>query len=376
MIYLILAVYLLYLSCSYDFGHRKKGRSLHFWLAYALMVALMAFRYRVGGDTLNYIYTFENATSSIYALELFAVEKIQPIPAIIFAVCKTLFDDFTYVQAIFAIFVNAVVFWFFRKNTPYYFTAIFLYGLAFYLRLNCEIMRESLAISFFLIGYPYLMRQKYIKYYIFAVLAFLCHSSAIFIFILPVFLLNKKKSNVFGLLVLFGVIGLLLLYNMHFVGNLTHYAELYSDYKSSFFGKLSIVLFNILIPAYFLFITRHYISDYIKFGMYVYIGCSVVSLFFFIAFRFNNYLMVFYIMMVAECLNHIWHSKVKDMSGVRISLLGSVFLLSFMLSYFSDVTKYVGHEAKWYCVWYPYYSIFDPQVDDDRETFISNQGIY
>jgi hypothetical protein len=116
------------------------------------------------------------------------------------------------------------------------------------------------------------------------------------------------------------------------------------------------------------------VSETVKYGVYIYIGCSLVSLFFFITYRFNNYLMIFYILLIAEYLNRITVLKAHDFPAIRIAIVSGIFLFSFMSPFFSDVSKNVGHQAKWYCVWYPYYSIFDPQMDADRETFIMNQG--
>ncbi len=374
MIYLTLALYLFSLAIYYDFGHKRRGMMFHYLLSYILMVSLLTFRYRVGGDTLNYMFHFENTIPKIDELDLFTSLKFQPIPATIFSLCKTFFNDFTYVQAIFAFFVNAVVFSFFKKHTRYFFTAIFLYGLTFFMRLNCEVVRESLAVAFFLLAYPYMLNQKYFRFFLFTLLAFLCHSSAIFTFFLPFFLITKNKRNWFILFAVFTVVALYVVNNLQFYKSITYYAEAYADYESSIFGKLRIIIFNMLIPAYFLYNSKKWLSSTIKTGVMIYIGCSFVSLFFYIAYRFNNYLMIFYIMMVAEYLNRIRNSKTRDFSFIRMTIVSGIFLYSFMSPYFSDVSKYVGHKAKWYCVWYPYYSIFDPQTDADRESFIMNQG--
>ena len=374
MIYLLLGSYLFSLVLIYDRDNYRKGRNFNFLLAYILMVALMAFRYRVGGDTLNYISHFEYTTPQLYALELFATEKLQPIPAIIFAFCKTFFDDFTYVQAIFAIFVNAVVFYFFKKNTRYIFTAIFLYALTFYMRFNCEIMRESLAIAFFLLGYPHMMNHKYIKYYIYAFLAFMCHSSAIFIFTLPLFLSIKSRQNVFLLLLLFITIMAVLVNNATIMKNIEFYLDYFADYQSTVFGKISIVLFQIIIPFMFLSGHKRYVSTSTRFGIYAYIGCGMLSLFFYILYRFNNYLMPIYILLVTDYLSTLRHRRELSFPNLRLVVMSFVFLFSFMLPYFRDVTRVVGHPARWYCCWYPYYSIFDKQEDPDRERFIAHQN--
>ena len=62
MIYIVIGIYLLALAIQFDF--RGKGsaatRKFHFRLAFLILVALMAFRYRVGGDTLRYMDSYEH----------------------------------------------------------------------------------------------------------------------------------------------------------------------------------------------------------------------------------------------------------------------------------------------------------------------------
>lgn len=374
MIYFFLALYLFSLAYYYDYCRKTQGKRFHFWLSFILMVCLLTFRYRVGGDTLNYIYRFENTTPTLSELRFFVDQRIQPIPAFIFSFCKTFFNDFMYVQAIFALFVNMVFFLFFKKNTSYCFTAIFLYGLVFFMRLNCEIMRESLAIAFFLLAFPYVMKQQYGRYYVLSMLSFLCHSSAVITFIIPLFIVLKHKRNLLLLLSIFIIAALYFANNMQFVDILYGYAELYGEYKSSIYGKLRIIIVNMIVPSYFLYKSKRWLPEIISFGVILYIGFSIVSLFFFIAFRFNNYFMIFYIIMVADYIHHIKYAKNSFPLFFRRIFIYVVFLYSFLSPVFSDVSNYVGHPAKWYCVWYPYYSVFNPQTDFDRETFILNQG--
>lgn len=64
MIYIVIGIYLLALAIQFDF--RGKGsaatRKFHFRLAFLILVALMAFRYRVGGDTIRYMASYETCT--------------------------------------------------------------------------------------------------------------------------------------------------------------------------------------------------------------------------------------------------------------------------------------------------------------------------
>lgn len=72
MIYIVIGIYLLALAIQFDF--RGKGsaatRKFHFRLAFLILVALMAFRYRVGGDTLRYMDSYEHMYGAIDTFDI------------------------------------------------------------------------------------------------------------------------------------------------------------------------------------------------------------------------------------------------------------------------------------------------------------------
>lgn len=370
MIYLVILLYLASLVYCYDVINLKIGRKTNYIVAYLILVALMTFRYRVGGDTINYITNFEYFTPELKDLDLFNIARRQPIPAFIFSFFKTYLNDFTYVQAVFAIFVNAVVFWFLKTNTKYYYTALFFYGLCFYMRLNCEIMRESLAISFFLLGYRYLLKKSYLKYYGFAFLAFMSHASAIFIFLLP-FVFSSVKliwKIVAGIILIIGI-GFVL---PSYVINLMNlYIGIYSDYNSSIFGKLSIIIFQILVPLFFIKKGKCNVPAGIIKGTYIYIGCGIASLFFYILYRFNNYTVIFYIILISDVLNHTLRKYYNTTTSfVKNTIYTLIFCYGFVSSYFTDISASVGKPARWFVCWYPYYTVFQKDTDTTREQYI------
>ena len=374
MIYLTILIYSAVLLYCYDVKNAIVGRRANYVLAYIVLVALMAFRYRVGGDTINYIYNFDYLTPELKDLDLFSVTRRQPIPAFLFSFFKTYLNDFTYIQALFAVFVNAVVFWFLKTNTKYYFTALFFYILCFYMRLNCEIMRESLAISFFLLGYRFLVGKSYLKYYIFAILAFLCHVSAIFLFILPfIFSSVSAKWKIIAGIVFVVTIGYFV--PSHIIQILDLYMDSYTNYKSSFYGKLSIIIFNILIPLFYIQKAKSCCSADIIKGTYIYVWCGVASLFFYILFRFNNYTTIFYVIVLSNLLNYTLR-KYHDTLDAIIKNCGYtiIFCYIFVSAYFTDISAIVGKPARWYVRWYPYYSVFQKDTDITREQFISSQN--
>lgn len=371
MIYLLVVLYLIVLVFVYDVNRQTEGKELNYSIAYLIMVAVIALRYRVGGDTINYILNFEYFTPRLEDLNLFTVTKRQPIPAFLFSFVKTYLHDFVYIQAIFAIFVNTVIFWFFRTHTKYIFTALLLYAICFYMRLNCEIMRESLAIAFFLLGYDYLVKKRYLKYYIFAFLGFMCHASAVFLFLLP--FMYSSVSWLWKFVAGVTVAGIAGLVASTYLGNLLQiYVEAYSSYDSTFFGKLSISLFQICIPTILYLWAKPCTSLGIRKGVLAYAICGVGSLFFYILYRFNNYFMILYIVMVADLINYYYRIyRGSAQSLVKNCVVLTLFLTGFIMPYFSNISTGTDVSAKWYVRWYPYSSIFNPEKNQVREAYIS-----
>lgn len=373
MIYAIVLAYLILLTVIYDVKSQKIGRNLNYFISFLILFAIVAFRYRIGGDTLNYINSFEYRTPLLSQLDFRYVSARQPLSLLIFSTIKTIFNDFIVLQIIASLFVNSVVFWFISKNTKYAFTGVLLYAVCFYMRLNCEIMRESFAICFFLLGYRFLINRSYIKYYIFAFLAFMCHASAIFLFVLPFFISNVRWFWKVLAIAVLGVAVTVIL-PPYIQALLRMYFEMYEEYDSTIFGKLSLILFNVVIPAFFYFIGRKYTSTSLRVGLMIYIGCGIASLFFYILYRFNNYTTIIYIVYMASMLGEMYHQGHNNLTvELKTFAYAIVFCFVFAQSYFSDVSNYVGHPARWYVRWYPYYSIFNPQVDPDREVFIVQQ---
>src|SRR5690606_12351352 len=116
---------------------------------------------------LEYFNSFTNQIPKLGALkqEHFIMLRYESFWILLNSACKTIIDDFAVLQFIHTIFVNAVVFWFFNKYTKYKFTSLFIYLLFYYLYYNTEILRESIAISFFLLAYPALTAGKWFKYF-------------------------------------------------------------------------------------------------------------------------------------------------------------------------------------------------------------------
>lgn len=127
MIYIVIGIYLLALAIQFDF--RGKGsaatRKFHFRLAFLILVALMAFRYRVGGDTLRYMDSYEHMYGAIDTFDIGG--RLQPLWLLLNNFLHSISPKFLLFQIVHVLFINTVFFSFFKKYSKYLFVAIFLY---------------------------------------------------------------------------------------------------------------------------------------------------------------------------------------------------------------------------------------------------------
>ena len=144
MIYLIVLIVLLIPAIRYDFLSKKGGERIWYYVNLLVLILLAGLRYRVGGDTAQYMLFFENMPSlSELSSFKFMNNYYMPLWYVYTAVFKS-FGGYFLFQMVQAIIVNTVFLWFFKKKCSRYFTAIVVYFLAYYFSLNMDIMRQAL----------------------------------------------------------------------------------------------------------------------------------------------------------------------------------------------------------------------------------------
>lgn len=198
MLYILILVFLCISSYVCDFANKRKWVGpLTFASAFVLFL-LAGLSYEIGSDTVPYMMEYESA-SKLSSLQLsdFYVLNRQPGWILLESFFKTFFEDFFAFKFFQAFVVNFSVLFFLRRNSHHIATCLLLYYVSIYFPLNFEVMRESFAISIFLLSFDSLKDKKYIKYYISCVLALMFHISAVILLILPVLgLINIKKQYI------------------------------------------------------------------------------------------------------------------------------------------------------------------------------------
>ena len=379
MIYLFLFFSLVLFLLEYEWG-KQKGNLIPYYFILIFLVLLTGLRYRVGIDTLNYmeIYTTMPTLDNMLDSDIFST-SINVLFVFLCGIAKLIGSDFFWIQLIHSLIVNVVIFFFVKENTKYRYTAVFIYVLTIYLHYNIEIMKESLAISMFLLSCKYYFEKKWSKYYFLICIAILFHLSALFLLFLPLcsgLRLNKRfyalASSIF--LLSFFLKGTI----VNFITLLTFNNEIIGRKIDNYFGEgwLSPTLsFQILqffsvfvFPIFLVFLLRK-LGVRLKFEplICVYSLIGLLSINYPIFLRFSNYLILIYILYATEIIASIIRVRYfKKLTYLMSFLLIFIFSLPYLGK---QLTSVVPNEIYRFHAWYPYHSIFDPEFESKREKY-------
>lgn len=179
-------------------------------ISFLLIFLFLALRYQFGNDYNAYLNKFIEITG--YSKIFLTGERFEPGWRFLHLIFKPV--GFFVMVACLSL-LNCIVFYrFIKKYVPphYYWLAVFLYIFDPYLMLvHSSAMRQSLAISLFLISIDFLIRKRPIGYFICILLAMSVHKSAMIL--LPVFLLtfaNLRLNKVLAIGILFFFVSLFL----------------------------------------------------------------------------------------------------------------------------------------------------------------------
>lgn len=126
--YIILFVTSLLGVVQYDINRHNRTKKIAWYFLFCYVILLVGLRYRVGSDTLVYIWGYDRLPSwgELNWSEIWSYE-FQPLYVLLCAIAKSISPDFTVLQILHAFIINSCIFYFIRKNTQYPFTGLFLY---------------------------------------------------------------------------------------------------------------------------------------------------------------------------------------------------------------------------------------------------------
>lgn len=376
MIYAFIITLILICVFLYDFVGIDLFKDLSYYILLIMLILIAGFRYKVGGDTYNYMLVYDilpNISELVAGASDVGFLKLQPFWLLLTAIARSINEDFLVLQIIHAIIVNVAIFYFIKTNTKYIFTSVFFYSVIYYPYFNFEIMRESLAVVTFLLSLKYYLSSRWFYYYILCFIAFMFHLSAIILFFLP--LINninidlKKISLVFILGVIFNKFFSNFILSLLFDSRLVAAVQEYSEYTYSLWGLIYILLFLVLYPWLILKISKNVLNInsryYELLNISLVVGASTTM--YFIFFRFINYFTPLFVLLLGDIL-HAQYIKFRHHSfrGLLVFFTLALFLGIHCSRYFTIIKDYEPL-TRWYSRWYPYHSVINKIDDPVRE---------
>ncbi|MDO9633778.1 MAG: EpsG family protein [Paludibacter sp.] len=378
MVYFILIFLSIVSIVVFDVYKFPKYKRIYKFILWVVAVLTMGLRYRVGIDTLNYMEYFSDYPTMRYLTYDYIIDhNFSPLFVILNSLSKSIYDSFYTFQIIHAIIINACIFKFIFKNTNYPFIGLLLFFAMYYLYFNTEILRESFAISVFLLNYSNLKQKKWVSYYLLSIVSILFHSSALILLLFPLVRFIRLNWTYLIMLVVFVVLIIEIHPFLVFLENfekISNKVNVYIDYEKL---NLTWVAYNLiqitLFPLFLLFVYKKILRQNSE---YEYLICihallGIGILFFQLIFtRFSNYTLPFLAIFFADFIG----SLIRDFSDKKYlyKMMMTLIIVVYASAYFISA-GYYADGARRYHFWLPYHSVFDEKTEDKRETIWINQ---
>lgn len=391
MIYLIIFIYLFYLSIKYDVLGGKQYKMTHFYVVLILLILISGFRYRLGTDTYGYMNEFhEYHNLFLLKIEDFSIWRYQPLWILLNSLAKTI-GGFVLVQ----FFISILHIWLLglvlKKLSPsLLFSSLLLYYMFDYTTFNMEVMREAVSVSYFLMALLALDKGRIMYMFIYIAIAFLFHAYSLLVFLLFLFyfkiLVRKPILSIISIMCIIVVCiieknFIIELIARYVVGSDTIYTDSAITYaQSDKYGETDLswkgILITFTLPILYLgmlFITRKHYHRYINmnpliFNTTIYLASTLILLRYSLAIidRIYNYFHVFTFLLIVLFFNYTY-TKIKNKKQ-RIGIFISLILIPIFCAYKQYYrTDGLVDTEKNYSRYYPYSSIFNKTKDPQRE---------
>mgnify|MGYP001045525604 FL=1 len=206
MLYLIILLIILCCTYQFDLKRRLHKKWIFYWSICIIFILLSGLRYHIGIDPLIYENNWNRYPEFWDFNWSKDIEKFRSIPEteryrtgwIIYVMIIQIFSkEFFVGQIVNAILINLAIFRLVKKYTSHPFTVILIYYGSFtFVEFNFELMRETVAVSLFLLwAFEYYLKKKWIKYYLVVLCAYQIHPSAMMMFVMPL-IRNLNLTNI------------------------------------------------------------------------------------------------------------------------------------------------------------------------------------
>lgn len=381
MIYLLLFFAIFVGVLRYDFSSRKPHhKEMYYKYILFFFILMSGLSYKVGSDINAYMAEFSIISyDAVTEANFFSLANKQPMWLLFENLCKSIVGDFAFMKIIISVFVCVTFFRFFKDNTSYYFSALLAYFFMMSFDVNFNILRQSISMSFFLIAYSRMMKNKFVSTCFFVVMAVMFHNSAIVLLLIPIL----SKINLYKQpLVIWSIalaISLGLVFFMSYSGMLqglamiiqsddfNSLAEVYDseEYGTSAVRLVSVLFYIVLHSLIFYFLVKLRYPRYLIWMFLFYTVFFLLSYSIPIFGRIKLYFTPFYIVAVIDLIYKYAKSlRLANNRGLVTLALLTLFLFPSIKNFFVINPRYNDMQLVQY---YPYHSIIDKGVEQKRE---------
>lgn len=364
MIYIVVIIIFIIGVYNFDIHNKWENKETWYKLECFLLILLSGLRYKVGGDTVMYMISYDDIPPLKQLTANFIdYSRYQPLWIYLCSALKSASEEFVLLQIVHAAIVNPVFFYFFKKHSLYPFSCTLIYAVFFFMNYNTEIMRAALSVSVFLISYDFIISKQWFKYLICTLIAVGFHSEALVMLIFPFCYFTFKFSVKKTMLV---VLALFIIFNaLDFIPIISDYLsfnekiqEAFNKYSegTSFSLNLTgtvVYVFKVIIWLLFLWLIKDK-ETYNRFFIILVLLATVFS--------------YKYVVILGRALDFAYPLLILefiDLISSRINFLKIIVVIGIIYAWGFFYFRPVGNSYS-YRQYYPYSSILSPSEDRER----------
>jgi hypothetical protein len=347
---------------------QKKNVNQIFAIGIIFLLIISAIRYGIG-DYFTYFHVYNLLPSTFNSLSSKYFYGFEPGYSLLCILCKLIGLNFSGFIIIHSILLFVFHTFFIKKYSKSILFSLFLLFSGYYLMYILGVLRQGIAMVFFLFAYlKYLSDKNYIKYIIFILLATLFHGTALFFLIIPIIskiFSFKTLSNPFFLIISsmvlffcsFFVFQLLIIIGQKFIPKLGFYVS--GDIVKSSFSIMALCVRVLLLILIYICVSinKKYMSYFdeeiyklyiIGFLLYLII-CQIGLLT-----RMSDYFSMIEIILIPNILTYFRSLQTRK-------TLKAFFVLVFLLLFLKDIRAFQvndKHISK-NLLEFPYITIFN-----------------
>ena len=331
-------VFLVFASICFDV-FKSGGKRLYrrtYNITYFFLALLVAFRYGTGNDTPGYMYAFSLMPDLTHlSIQDFLIYRAMPGYVVLVATVKQVFGEFVYLQILQAfLFFHSFYKLLSRLNLRRFYLLLAFYGYVYFAELSG--VRECFGLAFIFYGLQYFIDRRYIRYYLFVLLAILMHAGMFIFLALPLIRLFRSLSGKNFLLLLVGSAIVLLSLNTirSFLG-LLDYGSIgrYAGSEGEGISVVSMIANAIQLVIIYVFAIKknkkETYPDFIYLGV-IGIVVSIAGGLIPILYRYTAHFTIFYFYCMHAAISHIKKGQ-------------EVYLIALLcLFYYSPLTRFLS----------------------------------